>query len=267
MDGKTQKGARSVTDGKMSQQALVEAVWQDTGTIVGHQRVEGGDEIAAVEALVARLELSGVLVTADCLHSHEKLARMIRARGGHWLFVIKGNQPTVAAKLKKLPWGQVLTGVSETGKAHGRLETRGLKVLTPAKPVLVGFWGTRQVIQLRRWTRRKPSVTAGPKISNEVFYLVSSLPADQAQPHELAAWARGHWVVEAVHHVRDRTLDEDRHTVRTRNAPMAWAIVRDTAISALRLTGHTNIAKAMRATARRPGLVMTIIARISGNRL
>jgi hypothetical protein len=96
-----------------------------------------------------------------------------------------------------------------------------------------------------------------------VFYLVTSLPAEQGHPRYLTARARGHWSVEAVHHVRDRTLDEDRHTARTGNAALAWAIARDTAISALRLTRHRNIAKAMRSTARNPERVFQIIALIS----
>jgi len=67
-DGKTLKGARSFTEtGVMSQEAVVEAVWHGTGIAAGHQRVVGGDEIAAVEALAGRLDLTDVLVTTDSL--------------------------------------------------------------------------------------------------------------------------------------------------------------------------------------------------------
>jgi hypothetical protein len=77
------------------------------------------------------------------------------------------------------------------------------------------------------------------------------------QPHRGAGQSRrtgrmGAWTlaVEAVHHVRDRTMDEDRHTIRTKNAALNWAIVRDTSIGALRLAGNTSIAKArLRPTA------------------
>ncbi|ABW16043.1 transposase, IS4 family protein [Parafrankia sp. EAN1pec] len=216
-DGKTLKGTRSFTEaGAMSQEAVLEAVWHDTGITAGHQRVVGGDEIAALEALAGRLDLTDVLVTT-------------------------------------------------AEKGHGRVEVRSLKALTVTTPKLVGFWGTKQVIELRRRTRRKKTVTAAPTVSEEVFYLVTSLPAEQAHPRDLAARARarGHWTVEAIHHVRDRVLDEDRHTARTANAPLAWAIARDTAISALRLTGHRSIAKALRTTARQPERVLQTIALIS----
>lgn len=103
--------------------------------------------------------------------------------------------------------------------------------------------------------------------SDAVFYLVTSLSAEQASPAEMAAWARGHWSIEAVHHIRDRTMDEDRHTVRTKNAAQNWATVRDTTISALRLAGYTNIKMAGRATAADPGLVLQTIALTSPNTL
>jgi len=164
----------------MSQEAVVEAVWHRGGIAAGHQRVTGGDEIAAVEALAGRLDLADVLVTADSLHSHERLARKIRARGGHWLFVIKLNQPTVHANLTRLPWNQIPDLVTTSEKGHGRTEVRSLKALTITTPGLVGFWGTKQVVQLRRRTRRKKTVTAEPTWSEEVFYLVTNGDRTQA---------------------------------------------------------------------------------------
>ncbi|SNQ52007.1 hypothetical protein FRACA_90010 [Frankia canadensis] len=166
----------------MIQEAVVEAVWHNTGVAAGHQRVVGGDEIAAVEALAGRLDATDVLVTADSLHPHERLARKIRARSGHWLLVIKLNQPTVHANLTRLPWEQAPDLVTITEKAHGRVEVRSLKVLTVTTPRLVGFWGTKQVVELRRRTRRKKTVTSKPAYSEEVFYLVTSLPPSRPTP-------------------------------------------------------------------------------------
>jgi len=55
-----------------------------------------------------------------------------------------------------------------------------------------------------------------------------------------------------LHWVRDVTYDEDRSQVRTGSAPRVMASLRNLAISALRLNGHTNIASATRWTARDP---------------
>ena len=49
--------------------------------------------------------------------------------------------------------------------------------------------------------------------------------------------------------VRDVTYGEDASRVRTGNAPRVMAGMRNLAISALRLAGHTNIAAALRHAA------------------
>lgn len=38
----------------------------------------------------------------------------------------------------------------------------------------------------------------------------------------LADWIRGHWGIEALHHIRDVTLGEDASQVRTGAAPGSW---------------------------------------------
>ena len=61
---------------------------------------------------------------------------------------------------------------------------------------------------------------------------------------------RGHWAIEALHHIRDTTFAEDASQVRTGNAPRAMASLRNLAIGILRLHGHRNIATALRRNAR-----------------
>jgi predicted transposase YbfD/YdcC len=61
----------------------------------------------------------------------------------------------------------------------------------------------------------------------------------------------GIWKIEnRLHWVRDVTYGEDASQVRTGAAPRVMASLRNLAISALRQKGHTNIAAALRATAR-----------------
>ena len=41
-----------------------------------------------------------------------------------------------------------------------------------------------------------------------------------APPEAVASWARGHWAIEnRLHWIRDVVTGEDRHQLRTRNAP------------------------------------------------
>jgi predicted transposase YbfD/YdcC len=78
---------------------------------------------------------------------------------------------------------------------------------------------------------------------------VTSLTAAQARPARLADWMRGHWGIEALHHLRDTTFAEDASQVRTGNAPRAMASLRNLAIGVLRRHRHRNIAAALRRNA------------------
>jgi hypothetical protein len=58
-------------------------------------------------------------------------------------------------------------------------------------------------------------------------HAVTSLTAAQASPARLADYVRGHWGIEALHHLRDVTLAEDAHQLRTGTAPHAMASLRN----------------------------------------
>ena len=55
---------------------------------------------------------------------------------------------------------------------------------------------------------------------------------------------RGHWGIEALHHLRDVTDAEDASTTRTARLPRVMASLPNLAIGALRLSGHASIAAA-----------------------
>jgi hypothetical protein len=46
---------------------------------------------------------------------------------GHYIAVVKNNQPLLHARVKALPWRQVPPGSTTRDAGHGRLETRTLK--------------------------------------------------------------------------------------------------------------------------------------------
>lgn len=96
--------------------------------------------------------------------------------------------------------------------------------------------------------------------SSETAYYLTSIPADLAGPEQLDRLVRGHWRIEnRVHYVRDVTFDEDRSQAFTGNGPRTLATCRNLTISALRLAGHTNIAKALRHIARDITRALTIL--------
>jgi predicted transposase YbfD/YdcC len=137
-----------------------------------------------------------------------------------------------------------------TGKpAHGRAERRTLQATEIAAGI--GFPGAVQVLRITRTRTVISRHRRTRKQTRETVYVVTSLSVTDADHQQIAQWLRGHWLIEnAVHYVRDVTFAEDRSQIRTGAAPQVMATLRNTAISLLRLAGHTNIAAALRHHAR-----------------
>ncbi len=79
LDGKTLRGSFDHLDDQAAAQVL-SAFASEAGLILAHQEIAEGDEIAAAQALIEQLGLSGVLFTADALHCQENLRRRGRDR-------------------------------------------------------------------------------------------------------------------------------------------------------------------------------------------
>src|SRR5215211_7056904 len=197
----------------------------------------------------------GVVVAQVALHAQTSHAEFLHARGAHLLVTVKGNQPTLHATLKALPWKDVPVGHVNTSHGHGRIENRTVKSVTVAAGL--GFPHAVQAIKI---TRVSTPINRKGGRRREVVYAICTLPAEQAQPADLATWIRGHWHIEnKLHWVRDVTFGEDLHQARTGSGPEVMAILRNLAISLHRLAGATNIARALRRHGRHPNeAIMTL---------
>ena len=80
----------------------------------------------------------------------------------------------------------------------------------------------------------RTTVLSSGKTRHEVVFGLTSLAADRAGEAEVLALLRGHWGIEALHHIRDVTYDEDRSRARTGNGPQAMAALRNLAIALIR---------------------------------
>jgi predicted transposase YbfD/YdcC len=152
---------------------------------------------------------------------------------------VKANQPTLHHQLSSLPWREVPVADHTRDRGHHRMELRRLQVTTVAG---LDFPHATQAI---RSTRRVRSLHSR-RWRMVTVYAVTSLTAAQASPARLADWIRGHWGIEALHHIRDVTFAEDASQVRTGTAPRAMASLRNLAIGILRARGARNIAAALR---------------------
>jgi hypothetical protein len=93
-------------------------------------------------------------------------ANEIAARSAHPLIPVKGNRPTLVARLKMLPWAQLPVGHRTRDRGHGRSETRSVKAVTVTTPGGIGLPQAGQAIRIIR-TRR---ITSGGKTTREAAY-------------------------------------------------------------------------------------------------
>lgn len=244
LDGKTLRGARDAAGNLMH---LLAGLCQHTGAVLAQLAVGAKtNEIPMLTKLLDTIpDIAAAVITADALHCQRDTAEYITGRGAHYILTVKDNQPTLRKKLKSLPWKQIPVLDRKTEHGHGRTTTRTLKAAEIAEGI--GFPGAVQVLQL---TRTATDDKTGKK-HTEVVYAVTSLSVTDAKPAQIAAWLRGHWAIEnRLHWVRDVTYSEDHSQIRTEGGPQVMATLRNTGISILRLTGHTNIASANRYHAR-----------------
>jgi predicted transposase YbfD/YdcC len=245
VDGKALRGTRHASaDGQAVH--LLAVADQATSAVLGQVSVDGKtNEITQFKPLLEDMDLTGAVVTADALHTQREHAEFLVAeKNAHYILIVKDNQPGLRAQIKRLPWRQVPAGHTQAGRGHGRGERRVLKVTSVDGGL--NFPHAAQAIQIRRRRRR----LGHDGWSTKTVYAITSLAAHQATPGQLATWIRGHWRIEALHHIRDVTYLEDHSQVRTGNGPHVMATLRNAAISILKLTGHASIAAACRHHAR-----------------
>lgn len=250
VDGKSLAGTYPRAGG--SGVHLLAAFTHDTATLAAQHLVPTGtSEIAALAPLLDPIEVTGTVVTADALHTLAAHAQYLHQRGADYLFTVKRNRPTLHRHLDALPW-ELAPRWCVRERGHGRSETRTVQVLP-----LGDYPGWSRVsfpYATHAFLIERSAIdhTSG-RVRGRVVLGVTSLPGRFAHPTQIAAYARGHWGIEnKLHYVRDVSFGEDASRVRTGSGPRVMASLRNLAISALRLAGHTNMARALRHMARSP---------------
>jgi predicted transposase YbfD/YdcC len=255
VDGKSLRGTFARTGGAGVH--LLAALSHDQGIVLGQRLVPTGtSEITAFGPLLDTIDLTtdleGLVITADALHTTRAHARSLIDHGADYVFTVKANQSGLHHHLTTLPWDDIpaLTTI-ETG--HGRTEHRTIRLaplatnITDAGYTNPGFPHAAHAFRIDRRTTLHDS---GQHRTHTALGL-TSLTDHRAHPHTIARYVRGHWHIEnRLHWVRDVTYREDHSRVRTGTAAHTMASLRNLAISALRQTGHTNIARALRHMAR-----------------
>ena len=237
---------------------LLSAFSQRLGVVLGQVAVpDKSNEITAIDDLLARLMLTGWVVTTDALFTQTGIAQTICDAGGDYLMAVKGNQPTLHADVVLLfaDPDTASACAQETRMHGGRIERRTLWASTE----LTGFVNWPGMAQAVCVERRVTDKTRG-ETHTQMAYAITSLAPTAATPVQLLTLWREHWHIEnKLHWVRDVTFDEDRSTVQAGDIPQVMATLRSTAISLARLHGATNIAAACRRYAAQPARALAAL--------
>nr|WP_230416135.1 ISAs1 family transposase [Micromonospora tarapacensis] len=246
VDGKTLRGSGPAG----GQVHLLAVLDQHTGAVLGQVDVDGKtNELTRFRPLLEPLDLAGVIVTADALHTHREHAHWLADdKKAAYVFTVKKNQPRLYRQLKAIPWAKIPVQDETGNRGHGRYDIRRLQVVTCTGTLALDFPHAVQALRIRR---RRLNLSTG-RWSTVTVYAITNLTVAQVGPADLADALRGHWAIEILHHIRDTTYAEDASRIRTGNAPRVMATLRNTAISLLRLAGITTIAKALRRNSRNP---------------
>jgi predicted transposase YbfD/YdcC len=267
LDGKTVRGARVATTSDsgerggesalVSRPHLVSVLDEASGVVLAQIQVEAkGSEVGVFQTLLDEFDLTDVLITADALHTHRGHADYLHERGGHYLMTVKANQPTYGGCARCRGRRSVPAPGNEPAvTAAPRLARSAWSACIHADQSGDWFPHAAQAIKLVR--RRRP-LRPGGKWKTVAVYAITSLTSFDIDSALLADWIRGHWSIEnRLHWVRDVVFDEDRSQARTGTGPHVMAALLNLAITALRLSGTTNIAAALRHHARDPQRPLT----------
>ena len=244
VDGKTLRGART-GDGR--QVHLLSAFTFAEGVTIAQRAMEEkSNEITAFAPMLRPLDLAGVVVTADAMHTQREHARfLVEEKGAHFVAQIKANQPRLLETAE-----QAFVGVADAhetyDKAHGRIEHRYYTVV-PIRLELACSLDYPHARSFVRVYRERCDLSDVPIGEPETSYYITDLSGAYASPVALAYYIRGHWGIEnRSHYVRDVTYREDLSQVRAGAAPRVMATLRNLATSLLRLVGFNNIAEGRR---------------------
>ena len=208
-------------------------------------------------------DIAGRTITAYALLTQRALASYLLNRGADYLFTVKGNQPTLLDNIR-LTLNEAIARrapdfTEESPKPeHGRRERRSIWVSGEINGRL-NFPGVGQVFAVRRET---VEVKSG-KQRCETAYGVISLTMQDASPQRLLTLNRGHWTIEATHHILDWSFDEDRSRIRSGHGPENMTLLRRFAIGLIK-GRKLAVAETMRNLARNPRRILDFL-KMTGN--
>jgi predicted transposase YbfD/YdcC len=134
VDGKTSR--RTHDRGKGRKLLHLVSAWAAGQRLVLGQQAseEKSNEITAIPLLLKKLDLNGAIVTIDAMGTQTKIARTIRAGGGHYVLALKDNWPATHAEVALLfnlpPPGTAFETHETVDGGNGRIASRRHTICT-----------------------------------------------------------------------------------------------------------------------------------------
>ncbi|RMG93590.1 MAG: ISAs1 family transposase [Chloroflexi bacterium] len=208
--------------------------------VLGQVKVKGkSNEITAIPALLALLDLSGCIVTIDAIGTQTEIAQQIVDQGGDYLLPVKKNQKQLYEDIKLFfqlaqenEFAKVYhTYHRTTNGGHGRIEIRQCWAISGAESLDflrgVANWPKLQTMVMMQFERRIKR-----KVTRQTHYFITSATNDA---QAILAAKRSHWGIEnELHWVLDVAFREDDSRVRQGNAPQNLAVLRHMALNLLK---------------------------------
>jgi predicted transposase YbfD/YdcC len=186
------------------------------------------NEIEAALKVIALLDLTDRIVTADALHCHRRMAEAVVNQKADYVLALKGNRRHWHKQVESLLENAVERPAAEqTERSHGRDEWRKAEVMAVETALMPGHAAVIRVTSRR--DRCEPLTRLF--LASRVF-----------TPQQALDITRAHWQVEnGLHWMLDVHLAEDMNRARKDHAPANIAILKRIAKNILQITDRPKV--------------------------
>ena len=244
IDGKTSRRTHDRANGREPLHMV--SAWASRQRLVLGQEAVGAksNEIRAIPLLLARLELTGAIVTIDAIGTQTAIAETILHRGGDYLLALKANRPATHADVAAFfatPPDEMIHSTHEMIEAdHGRLEQRRHLVCHDVGWLFSDrrYTDEPRFPQLAMIAMVETRTERSGRIEQEKRFYLSSARLDAKT---FAAAVRSHWGIEnRLHWVLDVVFHDDLARLRTGNGPQNMAVIKHMALNMIRNADDTH---------------------------